>query len=227
MTLRVVLRVDDRTLRYPLNAGDHVLGSAADSDLQVYHFTVSRHHACLHVHADTVEIEDLGSTNGTFVDGRTVDRRLAVTPGQGFTVGAVEGLLEKVSEADLEPAVTVGDTAPTPTHTDDTGSDDTPLTGSLGAVKQFTLEHLPALLQSLAAGAAPAAMAQAVGSAIFTAVPCCAVEVVGDSAHGHAVIYTADRQTSPRRPPFEGHRYPDQRHRLAVLCHLPARRRSG
>jgi class 3 adenylate cyclase len=50
-----------------------VIGRAADqSDLVVAHATVSRRHARLSLAGDALQVEDLGSTNGTTVDGRAL-----------------------------------------------------------------------------------------------------------------------------------------------------------
>jgi transcriptional regulator with AAA-type ATPase domain/polyferredoxin len=58
--------------------GEHTLGSAADSDLRVSDPTVSRNHARLTCTEEGITIEDLGSTNGTEVDGKPVDGPIQV-----------------------------------------------------------------------------------------------------------------------------------------------------
>lgn len=51
-----------------------LLGRGAEADVQVADTAVSRRHAELHLTGDSVELVDLGSTNGTQVNGQRVDR---------------------------------------------------------------------------------------------------------------------------------------------------------
>jgi len=53
--------------------GTHILGCSKDADLVVKDATVSRRHARLEVAERGITIEDLGSTNGTIVDGKRID----------------------------------------------------------------------------------------------------------------------------------------------------------
>jgi len=57
------------------------IGSAADNDIQVSVPNVSRYHCRLERTAEGIFVQDLGSTNGTFVDGQSISRT-AVRPGQ-------------------------------------------------------------------------------------------------------------------------------------------------
>jgi pSer/pThr/pTyr-binding forkhead associated (FHA) protein len=52
-----------------------VVGRGTDADLRINDPGVSRRHAELRLEAGDVVVEDLGSTNGTLVDGERVDRR--------------------------------------------------------------------------------------------------------------------------------------------------------
>lgn len=62
------------------------IGSARDNDLILTDRSVSRHHARLELRADALLVEDLGSTNGTRVDGVRVVRAY-LTPGSKLEVG--------------------------------------------------------------------------------------------------------------------------------------------
>ena len=69
------LRVDLRpTVRRPAPAGTLRIGRAEDNDIEVDDLSVSRHHAELRNTGDGFEIVDLGSRNGTFLNGGPVFR---------------------------------------------------------------------------------------------------------------------------------------------------------
>ena len=56
-----------------------IIGRAADCDIQIptdgEHGDVSRHHCVVEIHPPHAQVRDLGSLNGTFVNGRLVGRR--------------------------------------------------------------------------------------------------------------------------------------------------------
>ncbi|HTO95690.1 MAG TPA: FHA domain-containing protein, partial [Myxococcales bacterium] len=61
---------------YPLaDAGELVIGRSSDLDLVLVEDLVSRKHAKLTLEGGGITIADLGSTNGTFVNGEKVRRR--------------------------------------------------------------------------------------------------------------------------------------------------------
>ncbi|HEX4383267.1 MAG TPA: DUF4388 domain-containing protein [Myxococcales bacterium] len=60
---------------YPLgDAGELIIGRASDLDMVLIEDMVSRKHAKIILAAGTITISDLGSTNGTFVNGEKVKR---------------------------------------------------------------------------------------------------------------------------------------------------------
>lgn len=65
------------------------VGRAAIADLVVDAPLLSRVHCRLTARADVLLVEDLQSTNGTFLNGRRVERA-ALGDGDRFTVGRVE-----------------------------------------------------------------------------------------------------------------------------------------
>jgi hypothetical protein len=78
---------DGNTQRtYELNAPVTMLGRGTDCDLRLVDPGVSRHHAELRVEDGEVVLVDLGSTNGTFVNGQPV-RRVSLTDGTQVTLG--------------------------------------------------------------------------------------------------------------------------------------------
>ena len=73
--------------RVPLR-GEVTVGRA-DTDLELNDAEVSRAHAVLRPRPDgNVEVEDLGSTNGTYVDERLAMRTAILQPGQQLRIGS-------------------------------------------------------------------------------------------------------------------------------------------
>jgi pSer/pThr/pTyr-binding forkhead associated (FHA) protein len=79
-----------------------VIGRAPDCDHVLDLPIVSGHHARLCRVDDQVWIEDLGSANGTFVNGRRIDRRTAVKSGDAINLGT-HSLVLAVAERAFEP----------------------------------------------------------------------------------------------------------------------------
>jgi len=71
---------------YELQTPVTLLGRGTDCDLRLVDPGVSRHHAELRVEDGQVVLVDLGSTNGTFVNGQPV-RRVALIDGTNVTLG--------------------------------------------------------------------------------------------------------------------------------------------
>jgi hypothetical protein len=59
---------------FPLASGDIIIGRSPDAEIVMAEDMVSRKHARLRVSGDSVSITDLGSTNGTYVNGERVQR---------------------------------------------------------------------------------------------------------------------------------------------------------
>ena len=69
----VIARQDGSVLgQYVLGAGEHLIGREIDAAIYIDDPSVSRAHARLFISGDIVEIEDLQSTSGTYVDGVAV-----------------------------------------------------------------------------------------------------------------------------------------------------------
>jgi pSer/pThr/pTyr-binding forkhead associated (FHA) protein len=58
----------------PVREGTMVLGRGAEAEIRLADPSVSRRHAEVRVEGGRVHLTDLGSTNGTTVNGRKVDR---------------------------------------------------------------------------------------------------------------------------------------------------------
>ena len=84
-----VVRKLDRTLR---------IGKAPESDLVLTDAMVSRHHCELVRQEDGIHVRDLGSTNGTYVDGTRISEAM-VSAGAILRVGEVEIALRPTGQA--------------------------------------------------------------------------------------------------------------------------------
>ncbi len=85
-----------------------VVGTAGDADLALHDKTVSRYHCELVVVGDRVEVRDLGSRNGTSVDGVGVVHAF-LRPGASLAVGASKLVLEVDADGELRIPLADGD----------------------------------------------------------------------------------------------------------------------
>jgi len=73
---------------FPLTDGEHIAGRDAECSLIIDGTTVSRHHARITVAHGAATIEDLGSTNGTHVNGTRISAPTRLAPGDEFAIGS-------------------------------------------------------------------------------------------------------------------------------------------
>lgn len=84
----VQIQLDRRVQQViPLRGACLRIGRLKDNDIVLNHLAVSRSHAALHRVGEGVELEDLGSENGCYVNGARVRGRVAVAPGDEIRVG--------------------------------------------------------------------------------------------------------------------------------------------
>jgi DNA-binding winged helix-turn-helix (wHTH) protein len=76
--------------RVPLAQGTALIGRAREAAIRIDAGGVSRHHARIVVTGDEARIEDLGSKNGTFVNGQPVTVPAPLKDGSEVRVGPVE-----------------------------------------------------------------------------------------------------------------------------------------
>ena len=86
----------------PVNQGELVLGRAPDADLRLDDPDVSRRHARLTLSPDGLGLTDLGSTNGTQVDGKPLSpgKQVTLRPGQAFTLGPFTVAVQPLAPAE-------------------------------------------------------------------------------------------------------------------------------
>jgi hypothetical protein len=83
--LQPVLDIDGQ--RYSLNAPSIVLGRSSEADILVDDTGVSRRHLEIQTAGGTTTAVDLGSTNGSYVNGHKVAGSMELTDGSTITMG--------------------------------------------------------------------------------------------------------------------------------------------
>src|SRR5829696_621321 len=87
MPYRLVSFSGDQTFELP-QGRSLVVGRGVASDIAIYDPTISRRHAELTVAADGVQVKDLGSSNGTCINGARVTAG-RLSPNDSITFGKV------------------------------------------------------------------------------------------------------------------------------------------
>ncbi len=87
---------------YPLTKPEMVIGRDLASDIVINDVEVSRKHAHLVAQADGYLIEDLGSTNGTVVNGLRLTGPYMLHPGEQITLGEHVNLVFEAIQVDPE-----------------------------------------------------------------------------------------------------------------------------
>lgn len=81
-----------------LRPGPNSLGRSGENDFQIEHSSVSSSHCQIEVSGNNAMLKDLGSTNGTFVEGQLVEEA-RLRPGQIFCLGDVRFRFEVTSRS--------------------------------------------------------------------------------------------------------------------------------
>ncbi|MCB1035645.1 MAG: sigma 54-interacting transcriptional regulator, partial [Acidobacteria bacterium] len=188
MAYRLLLETHPTPLRFVLGEGTSVLGSASSSgaDLEVVHPSVSRSHARFTVDGGRITLEDLGSSNGTWVDGKKIRQATALEEGQALRFGSVEGRLEALSEGDAEAAVELPLLRAPSAADPESGLS----TAALAPAQAFLVAELPGLLARMARGGTFLEQTRWVGTALFRSMPCLEVEI----ASGRTVLFHGRRE---------------------------------
>jgi hypothetical protein len=110
--LQFVMRSGPNTGKiYPLEAPEIIIGREASNGIAINDAEVSRKHAKMSLHGSAYVIQDLGSTNGTFVNGQRVTGTQVLNPGDTVSFGENIVLMY---EAAYDPNATVISSAQAP-----------------------------------------------------------------------------------------------------------------
>jgi hypothetical protein len=93
--LQLVIKSGAASRTVALAPGVNRIGRNPGGGICLDDATVSGQHCEILVQDGEVLVRDLGSTNGTFLDGRPVEQTVALIPGQALHVGAVELILQQ------------------------------------------------------------------------------------------------------------------------------------
>ena len=77
----------ERLREFPILADEFLLGRGSDCDLRLHDNAISRHHCLIRVRGHDVSISDLGSANGTYVNGARMTSQTALHTGDEIRVG--------------------------------------------------------------------------------------------------------------------------------------------
>jgi hypothetical protein len=94
------LRLGGKTMA--LGEGQHDVGRMNDCWLVLDDELVSRYHARFHVRGEALEVEDLGSRNGTFVNGTKLSGRARLREGDEVRIGREIVVVTGSAEAPVE-----------------------------------------------------------------------------------------------------------------------------
>ena len=96
------LQSEDRD--FPLVQGPNIIGRTADTDIPIDRTEVSRCHARIFVQGTTATLEDLGSKNGTYVNGERLEQPTLLANGDEIWIGRSVARLRFLVEG--EPTMT-------------------------------------------------------------------------------------------------------------------------
>lgn len=98
--LLVMFRDGGQHRPFPVGEGTTVIGRREDCDLRIAVNDVSRKHCQLTLEDDQLSVADLGSSNGTFVNGQKVQKQV-LSAGDTLQVGPVSFVVQIDGEPDL------------------------------------------------------------------------------------------------------------------------------
>lgn len=92
----------DQTREIPLRGPEFLIGRAADCDLRLRIPAVSRHHCQIRLGAGEATLVDLGSSNGTFLNGQRVRSQAPLHTGDEIRLGSCSLLIDLGDGAPLD-----------------------------------------------------------------------------------------------------------------------------
>ena len=78
----------------PLTGDQFLIGRGNDCDLRLHNSEISRHHCLLQIQGGEVTVGDLGSSNGTFVNGTRLLSRMTLRTGDEIRLGPCQYIVD-------------------------------------------------------------------------------------------------------------------------------------
>lgn len=182
----LVGQYEGEPVRVLIPDGVVTLGAGGECDVILPYPTISRRHARLEHTGETLTVEDLGSSNGTHVDGRRVRAPTGLQPDQELRLGEIRLRVEPVAAGDDQ----IGAAADSPAFEPDPR--DSHATLSSVATDRLAFDHLPPLLARLPRTDNLAEAARLVGEMLWSALPLEGLRLT-DTRHSEAVVFQAGR----------------------------------
>ena len=107
----IIVKGPDEGRQLTLAEGKTVFGRAEDADVQIEFTAVSRQHAAVEWDGDNYFLEDVGSSNGTFLNGQRIEGRVPLVPGDEVGLGQSVVLRFEAPASAAQLAEAVGATA--------------------------------------------------------------------------------------------------------------------
>lgn len=89
MEVKLVVQRGGKRQTFSVSPPVAVIGRARGNAVRIPSAEVSRQHCRLRMDEGMVTVEDLGSINGTFINGRRISRRESIRPGDELGVGPI------------------------------------------------------------------------------------------------------------------------------------------
>jgi pSer/pThr/pTyr-binding forkhead associated (FHA) protein len=83
----------EQTRQVPLKQGEFLIGRGPDCDLRLPISAISRHHCIIRLTDNEATLLDLGSSNGTYLNGQRVRSQAALHSGDDLRVGTCHFLV--------------------------------------------------------------------------------------------------------------------------------------
>lgn len=160
----LVLQGPDKGLRYTPTEGGSALLGRSSPDVSLTDFTVSRRHAELKPSGRGWLIEDLKSANGTYLNGKRLERPTRLKHGDQIRMGGTLMIWDSSDELGLEPreaAAVVGDLVDLDAGP---GRLDASIIGSVGAADDSMILATPAAAEAVRSWRVMSALLDAVGA---------------------------------------------------------------
>jgi|GEM_PF-6465668 len=132
-------------LDFPLTKPRVTIGRDPNNDIVIDHIEVSRKHAVIEVNDSLVMITDIGSLNGTYVDGKQINAATELLPGQVIEVSEAVRfiLMEQDSPAEKTAMLEPGAIPQTPKVVDTLQPDDRGLDDFEPFYSEEPVEEIP------------------------------------------------------------------------------------